>query len=84
MAMSANDGKIFYDCFLCKRPFQFGPHVYNGRHVAAWDAQICNACLRGNCDGVVLEQHQDLAEHLKSCGIPITLNAKGWLDIPPR
>jgi hypothetical protein len=80
--MHADDGKTFYDCFLCKRPFQFGPHVYKGRHIAAWGIQLCEVCLRSNWDGIVLEGHPQLEQHLKDKGIPIRLNGRGWLDIP--
>jgi hypothetical protein len=82
MPLRVDGDKIFYDCFLCQRPFQFGPHVYNGRHIAAWDVQICESCLRGNWDGIVPAQHPRLIQHLKDKGIPITLSASGWLDIP--
>jgi hypothetical protein len=75
--------KILYDCLLCRRPFQFGPHVYNGRHIAAWDAQICDRCVNSNWDGVVPETHPELVAHLKARSIPVRLNAKGWINIPP-
>ena len=83
MPMRTMDGKTYYDCILCDRPFQFGPHVYNGRHIRQWDAQICDGCIHANWDGIMLEQHPRLAEHLRATGAQITLNAKGWLNIPP-
>ena len=76
--------KFFYDCFLCNRPFQFGPHVYDGRPVRQWDILMCNRCLRGNWDGIVLEGHPKLQQHLAAKGLQVRLNASGWLDIPPR
>ena len=36
----------------------------------------------GNSDGLMLEHHPKLRAHLEAKGIPITLNKKGWLDIP--
>jgi hypothetical protein len=80
--MAAEDGKTYYDCFLCEQSFQFGPHVYDGRHVRLWGIQLCNVCLMSNWDGVVLEGHPRLKQHLMSKGIPIKFNAKGWLPIP--
>jgi len=78
------DGKLFYDCILCSLPFQFGPHVYNGRHIAQWNTQICDSCCRANWDGIVPGTYPKLIEHLNAQNIPVTLNANGWLDIPSR
>jgi hypothetical protein len=44
-----------YNCFLCTRPFQFGPHVYDGRHIGSWDIEVCGRCVRGNWDGILLD-----------------------------
>jgi hypothetical protein len=82
MGMTSSDGKTYYDCILCSRPFQFGPHVYAGRHIRQWDVQICERCIRGNWDGIVPEAHPALIANLKAKGIPIELNPKGWLNIP--
>ena len=82
MALRMLDGKPFYDWFLCDRPFQFGDHVYDGRHIRQWDIQLCRFCVAGNWDGIVLETHPRLAEHLRERQIPFQLNDKGWLDIP--
>jgi hypothetical protein len=67
---------------LCERPFQFGPHLYKGRHVAAWGIQFCDVCLRANWDGIVLSGHPRLEQHLQDKGISTRPNAKGLLDIP--
>src|SRR5215475_12131988 len=71
-------------CFLCKRPFQFGEHIYNGRRIPAWDIMIFDRCDAGNHDGVMPDRHPDLEPHLKSRGIAIPWNAKGWIDLPRR
>jgi hypothetical protein len=84
MSLRMVDDKVCYDCFLCKRPFQFGDHVYKGRHIAAWDVEICDGCLSSNWDGIVPDTHPDLIEHLKAKEIPVTLNPRGWIDIPLR
>ena len=52
------------------------------RHIASWDVQICEACIRGNSDGIPLELHPRLAEQLQERGIWATKNSKGLVDIP--
>jgi hypothetical protein len=69
-------------CFLCKRMFHFGNHVYAGRHIHRWDMMVCEPCHEGNCEGIVPEEHSDLVPHLEARGIPVNLNAKGWIDFP--
>jgi hypothetical protein len=72
-----------YKCFLCGDAFAFGDnHVYDGRHIGSWGVEICNRCLGGNPDGIMLERHPLLEEYLKAKGKPIVLNANGYLDIP--
>ena len=64
MAMKMDGKKILYDCFLCDVPFQFGPHIYNGRYIGQWYVEICDYCLQSNWDGIVLEDHPRLKRHL--------------------
>jgi hypothetical protein len=78
----SDDDPIMIDCFLCSRPFQFGPHVYNGRHVQAWDIMICSRCDKGNWDGVVPANRPHFEPYLRSKGIEVRYKAKGWIDIP--
>lgn len=77
-----NDHKIIYDCFLCRRPFQFGPGLYAGKPIKPWDIMVCDSCSRGNHDGIVPATYPHLIEHLKSRGIAIAINSKGWIDWP--
>jgi hypothetical protein len=77
------DPKFFEQCFLCKQPFQFGPHRYDGRYIASWGIMVCRSCEGGNWDGIVLHTHPDLVEHLKRRGVSVQLNKKGWLPLPP-
>jgi hypothetical protein len=74
--------KVFCECFLCKREFRFGPHIYDGKNIPNWGIMICLGCLNGNWDGIVPDRYPHLIEHLKSQKISIQLNAKGWIDIP--
>ena len=76
--------KFFDKCSLCKQPFQFGPHRYDGRHIASWGISVCRSCDAANWDGVVPESHPNLIEDLKQRGVRIQLNAKGWLPLPPK
>jgi len=76
------DTPIMYECFLCKRPFQFGPRIYNGRRIPQWDMMVCDRCYTGNWDGIVHEKHRDLIFPLKSRGMEMKLNAKGRIDWP--
>ncbi|QBX37234.1 hypothetical protein E4M02_02525 [Brevundimonas sp. S30B] len=79
-----HDPKFMFDCFLCQRPFRFGPHRYEGRAIGPWKIRACDRCIDQNWDGLVPSQHPRLLEHLESIGVPIKLNEDGWLSIPPR
>jgi hypothetical protein len=81
---SVDKDAIMYDCFLCERPFQFGPHIYNGEMIPTWGVIVCQSCLRANEDGIVLEDHSRLKALLRDRGIIAELNAKGWLPLPPH
>ena len=70
------------DCFLCKQSFPFGFGVYRGRPIPAWKITVCDTCYKGNWDGVVLELHPRLKDHLKDKKIEIIRNEKGWVDWP--
>ncbi len=53
-------GNVFYVCMLCEHPFLFGPHVYDGRLIPAWDLQFCNDCLGKHMDGIVPQSYPKL------------------------
>lgn len=77
--------KFFYDCDLCRQPFQFGPHVYNGRPIPQWEkVMICSQCESGNWDGIVPQTHPHFMKLLEERGVPVSLNIEGWLSIPGR
>lgn len=82
--MPRDEPKFMYDCDLCSRPFQFGPHVYQGRPIKTWDIMACDICTSSNWDGLVPQQHPRLMQHLKDIGVEVKLNDEGWLPIPPR
>lgn len=67
-------------CFLCAQAFQYGPHVYHGKRIPAWNMLVCERCLRGNWDGIVPQD--SLLKYLRENGYPETYNEKGWLKWP--
>lgn len=79
------DHKFYYDCDLCRRPFQFGPHVYAGRPIPSWEkVMLCSGCEETNWDGIVPQSHPEFFQKLERLGVKITLNQDGWLPIPGR
>jgi hypothetical protein len=84
VALKTINGKSYYDCFLCKRPFRFGEDVYDGRYIRQWNVEICNDCLRENSDGIEPTAHKDLIELLTGKDIPFSLNKWARVNIPVR
>src|ERR1700704_721238 len=91
--------KHMIQCFLCKRQFQFGAHVYEGDRVRDWDVMVCHRCRRANYEGIVPAVHPHLIAHLKRKGIKAEINARdgsdgrcrapdiwasGWRDVQSR
>ena len=74
--------KFMEDCFLCGQPFQYGPHRYAGRPIGLWQILICEGCDKMNWNGLVTERHPKLMQRLAELGVPVELNAKGWLPLP--
>jgi hypothetical protein len=67
-------------CDMCGAQFEFGPHAYDGRHIARYRLLVCSPCYEGNSDGWNPGMEPKLIAHLKSKGIPIPeRNAKGWI-----
>lgn len=72
--------KFMYDCGICGLEFQFGPHIYNGKHIASYQLTVCKGCWDGNWDGWGNTAEEKLIAHLKEKGISIPKrNEKGWL-----
>ena len=71
---------MMYQCFCCESGFQFGPHTYNGKHVAAYEMTVCLSCYEGNWDGWGPAVEAKIIASLKSQGLPVPArNAAGWL-----
>jgi hypothetical protein len=70
------------ECFLCGDMFQFGPGIYRGRKVAAWNIMVCNGCRTANHEGIVPSAHPRLVQHLNELGIRPKINSEGWICWP--
>ena len=71
--------KFMFNCQLCGASFQFGPHVYSGKHIARYDLTVCGACWAGNHDGWPPSLEPKFLEHLKSKGVAVPeRNSAGW------
>jgi hypothetical protein len=77
---SMGDGSARKICFLCEKPFAFGPHTYEGRYVRPLGVHICDGCLLPNEDGLALDYEAKLLAHLSERGLPLPLrNSNGLL-----
>ncbi len=74
--------KYICECFLCKRRFQFGPQVYDGKRIPSWNVMVCRNCYDANWDGIVPETHPHLIPYLQSRGGRVALNEHGWISWP--
>lgn len=79
---SSDDFKLMYDCALCESPFQFGPHLYQGQPVNAWNIMLCKNCIKDNRDGVVPSAHPELIRYIKGQGIELKYYSNGHLAWP--
>ena len=71
--------RIMETCDICGAGFQMGPHIYNGKFVAAYQVSVCKPCFEGNWDGWAPHFEQTLEAHLKAKGIPFPRrNAAGY------
>jgi hypothetical protein len=72
--------KFMYQCFMCGREYQYGPHKYEGREISRYKINVCNVCYDANRDGWSPEYQEKLIAHLKKEGIGIPArNREGWL-----
>lgn len=79
------DEAFMQTCFLCRRRFQHGMHVYDGRPIHAWGGvMVCTTCCDANWDGVVPSSYPHLIQHLRSIGVEPNLNEEGFIVMPDR
>jgi hypothetical protein len=69
-------------CFLCKRPFEFGPPRSEGRRIDEWNVMVCYSCRTANWDGIPPLSYPHLIDHLRWRGIDIQLNRFGRISWP--
>lgn len=69
-------------CFLCGSHFQFGPRVYLGKQVKAWEIMVCNDCHASQRGGIVPAIYPHLVKHLNARGIRPEYDAHGWICWP--
>ena len=75
---------IHYPCFTCGGTFRFGPHVYDGHHIAAYKFNVCSGCWSGNWDGWAPHYERKILIHLAENGLPVPArNAAGYLPRDP-
>jgi hypothetical protein len=56
-----------------------GPHIYEGKHIAIYELDVCKSCYDSNWDGWAPHHEEKLIGHLQAKGIPIPdRNDKGW------
>ena len=77
-----DDTRFHADCGLCGNRRQQGAQHMQGRNVPGWGMWICNRCREANHDGIVPESNAEFMARLRARGVPLQLNAIGWLKIP--
>ncbi len=75
-----SEEKFMFDCELCGRPYQMGPHRYDGKRIPRYDISVCGSCYKTNWDGWGPKAESPILAHLERKGLPIPpRNEKGWL-----
>lgn len=76
-----SDNKIMFECDICGKPYQHGPHRYEGHKLTLYGGIFaCDACWKGNHDGWAPHHEEFLLGHLERHGLPVPKrNAKGFL-----
>ena len=78
--MTVPQPKLISACDACGQEFQFGPNVYDGKHIARYQITVCSGCYANNWDGWAPQFEAAVTRKLKKQGLPIPeRNAKGWL-----
>jgi hypothetical protein len=67
-------------CEVCGSQFQYGAHVYDGKHVRAYGITVCRRCYDANWDGWGPFAEPAVLRKASENGLPLPpRNAKGWL-----
>ena len=71
-------------CFTCGSQFQFGPHVYDGKHISGYNITVCKICYSANWDGWRPMIESKILRHLEAEMIPVPeRNSGGYLPREP-
>lgn len=62
--------KNIIPCFLCSRQFQYGSHLYDGKHIPAYNMSVCMNCYKASHDGWAPIYDAKILAHLKEKGLP--------------
>ncbi len=66
-------------CQMCSSSYQMGRHIYDGKHIARYNLDVCKTCYDGNWDGWAPHYEEKLLAHLKEQNISVPeRNEKGW------
>lgn len=72
--------KFMTTCFTCGRAFQFGPHLYAGKHVPRYSITVCRDCYDANWDGWAPQFEAKILAHLEKNNLPAPIrNTDGLL-----
>jgi hypothetical protein len=75
---------LMIPCFVCSNDFQFSDHLYAGRHIDAYNINVCDGCCATNLDGWGPYAEKRLLAHLNAEGLPVPeRNEKDWLPFDP-
>jgi hypothetical protein len=60
---------VMFDCQVCGKRYQMGPHRYEGRPLSGYGVTVCLSCYEGNHDGWPPYREQGLRAVLEEQGI---------------
>ena len=62
---------ILFDCDICQKPYQHGPHRYEGHRLHRYgDLMACDMCWQANHDGWNPRVEPILIASLQRSGLP--------------
>lgn len=71
--------KFMHLCDMCGSSFQFGPHRYDGSHLARYDMTVCSTCWKSNWDGWAPHLEERILTHLNARGLSVPERNKAGL-----
>jgi hypothetical protein len=72
--------KFMQKCETCGHEFQFGPNLYDGKHIPRYNITVCMTCWKSNWDGWAPRLELQVTAKFVEKGLPIPeRNAEGLL-----